>query len=87
VTDDSAPRCEVCGEGCEAGPWILLSRYVVGGPGHGRMMTYHDDWEMHPEAPENDVASGDMLHWPVCASMYIDAMLAEQRVLAAEAEG
>jgi len=38
-------------------------------------------WEMLPEgAAQDEFASGRVLHWPICATQWIDAKMAETAV-------
>lgn len=75
--------CCVCGVTADGHPWVLLSRYAFsGGDECGRTMSEHDGWNCDADDPDEHVLAGDLLHWPVCATMYLDAAIAEQTVAA-----
>lgn len=77
------PPCSVCGGQIDDGEWLLLNRYAVGF-GTGRAMTSatNDDgeywWDLDDD--DDDVITGPVMHWPVCATQYVDARMAEWRV-------
>lgn len=85
-------HCDLCGEPVLDREWILLNRYGVGFQ-TGRCMTeaVNDDdeyhWHLAEDDGEDDVVTGRVLHWPVCAVTWIDGKMAEGRVLFRQASG
>lgn len=84
MSDETPDDCAVCGEPVTDGmPWIVLNRWVLG-TGRVRAMVEglnEDDeylWEMWPDGlAEDERATGKLLHWPICASQWIDGKMIE----------
>jgi len=83
---DPLDLCALCGESTESSPWIVLNRWIIGtGVGRAMVEALNKDgeylWEMLPEgAAQDEFASGRVLHWPICATQWIDAKMAETAV-------
>lgn len=77
--------CGVCGESVAGGPWILLNRWMLGtGTGRcgieGRNDAGEYLWEFDPETSARDFVTGEPLHWPICATQWIEGQLIEATV-------
>lgn len=83
---DPRDLCALCGESTEHSQWIVLNRWIIGtGKGRAMVEARDDDgvycWKMHPEGSgEDELASGRVLHWPVCATKWIDGKIVETAV-------
>lgn len=79
--------CRVCDKPIEDGDqWLALNRYLVGtGHAHEMAEAQEDDgeyvWEHHVDGdPDDRQCSAVALHWPVCASMWIEGKIADVNV-------
>ena len=72
--------CAVCGEVVGVGPWLLLNRFGVGTSVNRCLSSIGGEsgylWEPNTNGVEEFI-SGVMLHWPECASLYIEGRMIE----------
>lgn len=79
-------NCRVCSAPVEADQrWLLLNRYALGtGTCRGMSESTNDEgeylWEMSEDA-EEEFATGVLLHYPACVSLWIDAKMAEVNMM------
>lgn len=76
--------CLVCGETVEHTDWLLFNRTAFQSKHGARMLLEFDRWEPNEEDPDQSVFSGELVHWPVCATMYVDGLMAEASVRSGE---
>lgn len=76
--EECARNCTVCGASVEGYDTLLLNRYAAGAANGGHVACAHDMW-VEGIGDEPDQFSGDLLHWPICANMFIDGVIAEER--------
>lgn len=92
-TDSNALRCATCGEEVEAGSeWLLLNRWgLCTGSLRGLRTEVNIDgeydWHLDPDPEADDYATGPVMHWPICATQYIEGHLATLRVIGRSAAG
>lgn len=76
--------CAVCGDTI-SGEWLLLNRYGIS-DGRARWLASvcNTDgdylWDINEDPDHEDIATGRVLHWPTCATQYIEGRMAEARV-------
>lgn len=77
--------CRVCDKPIEDGElWLALNRYLVGA-GHAHEMAegrdHEDEYEWEQGGGDDDLrATAVPLHWPICATMWIDGKIADINV-------
>jgi hypothetical protein len=80
---DALDLCALCGETTVGGPWLSLNRWIVGtGAGRAMIEARNNDgsylWEMRPDGEaEDEAATGRALHWPICATQWIEGKMVE----------
>lgn len=76
--------CLVCGEHAEGTDFLVFNRTVIQSAEGARMLLEFEYWKPNEEDPDESEFSGELVHWPICATMYLDGLFAESRVRAGE---